>query len=51
MLGKYSRYARYVRDAYRREYDVWDVFDNDFKAIASTLFFVQLREPSSMYAL
>ena len=50
MLGKYSRYASYVRDVYRREYNVSDVFDNDFDAMTSRLFFGQIREPSSMYA-
>ena len=51
MLGRYSRYARYVRDVYRREYDASDVFDNDSDVITSTLFFVELREPRSMYVL
>ena len=44
-------YAGYGRDVYRRDYNVSDVFYNDFDAITSRLFFIQLHEPSSMYAL
>jgi len=39
MLGKCSRYARYVRVVHRREHNVSDVFDNDFDAITSRMFF------------
>ena len=36
MLGRCSRYASYVRDVYRREYNVLDVLDNDFGATQGT---------------
>ena len=51
VIKQQPKLTSYVNDVNRREHIVSDVFDNDFNAIVSKLFFVQSREPSSMYTL
>ena len=48
-LTKFSAYGGYLRDVFRRNYDIIDVPDNDLDAIYSRLKYVQSREPSSSY--
>ena len=44
-----SIFKQDIDDIFLKKYDLSNVFDNDFDAILSRIYFVFNREPSSMY--
>ena len=47
----FSFFRYYVDNVWRNKYDVENVLENDLDALLSRIIFVQIREPSSMYAI
>ena len=47
----FSYFRYYVDNVWRNKYDVENVLENDLDALLYRIIFVQIREPSSMYAI
>ena len=46
---KYSRFKKRLDDLCNANYNIVNVLDNDIEAIESRIYFIQDREPSSLY--
>ena len=46
---KYSRFKKRLDDLYNAKYNIVNVLDNEIEAIESRIYFIQDREPSSLY--
>ena len=45
----HSHFIHYIIDNFECRYSIDNVLDNDYDAILSMIFYVQNREPSSVY--